>query len=48
MYVNAKMILAETVPGIRRGRNEGEGYQVWYIWYIIRTFVNTTAYPYTA
>jgi hypothetical protein len=28
MYVNAKMILAETVPGIRRGRNEGEGYQV--------------------
>jgi hypothetical protein len=42
------MISVETTPGGVRGGDEGEwckGWiQVWYIWYIVRTFVNATMY----
>jgi hypothetical protein len=46
MYVNGKMILVETIPGIGEGENKGE---LWgkvnssmiYL-YIVRTFVNAT------
>jgi hypothetical protein len=34
------------------GRDKGKWWrrwiQVWYIWYIVRTFVNATVYPYPA
>jgi hypothetical protein len=48
------MILVKTVPAIRGGRmwersqGGGGGIQVWYIWYIIRTFANATMYPHPA
>jgi hypothetical protein len=43
MYVNAKMILVESLLWIRGG---GRGWtQMWYIWYIVRTVVNATMYP---
>jgi hypothetical protein len=49
MYVNGKMVPFETIPGIGRGENKGEWWngwiQVWYIWDMIRTFLNTTMYP---
>jgi hypothetical protein len=52
MYVNGKMIPVETVPEIGGGRDEGEWWKGWiqvqYTWYIIRTFVNGTMYPYPA
>jgi hypothetical protein len=52
MCVNAKMILVETIPGMEGERDKGEQWrgwnQVWYIWYIIRTFVNATMYPHPA
>jgi hypothetical protein len=40
---------AETIAGIGEGGNKREWWrvliQVWYIWYIIRHFVNATMYP---
>jgi hypothetical protein len=42
----------ETVPGMgRRGIRENDGggkfnYDIWYTWYIVRTFINATMYPY--
>jgi hypothetical protein len=42
----------ETIPGMGGGEDKGEGWkewiQLWYIWYIVRTFVNATVYPYPA
>jgi hypothetical protein len=38
----------ETIPGMGGGRikeNDGGVNQVWYISYIVRTFVNATMYP---
>jgi hypothetical protein len=39
----------ETIPGMGGGKNKGEWWkgwiQVWYIWYIVRTFANATVYP---
>jgi hypothetical protein len=51
MYVNEN-IPVETVPEIgREGTikdNGGGGWiQVWYIRYIVRTFINATMYPHT-
>jgi hypothetical protein len=47
-----KMIPVDTVPGIEEGGDEREqqrGWiQVWYIWYIVSTFVNTPMYPHPA
>jgi hypothetical protein len=52
MYLNTKMIAVETVPGILGGGDKGEQWrrwiQGWYIWYIVRTFVNATMYPHPA
>jgi hypothetical protein len=49
MYVNAKMIPIETIPGMggQEGKRElWKGWiQVWYIWYTLRAFVNATTYP---
>jgi hypothetical protein len=49
MYINAKMIPVETVPGISGGGDEREHWkgwiQVWYIWHIVRTFLNAIMYP---
>jgi hypothetical protein len=48
MYVNAKMIPVETIlgKGARiKERGRGGWIQVWYIWYIVRIFVNATMYP---
>jgi hypothetical protein len=43
------MIPVETVTGITGEGEKGEWWrgwiQVWYIWYIVRTFVNATMYP---
>jgi hypothetical protein len=38
---------------MREGGDKGEWWwggdiQVWYTWYIVRTFVNATMYPYPA
>jgi hypothetical protein len=43
----------ETVSGMGKGEikenDAGGGWiQVWYIWYIVRTFVNTTMYLHPA
>jgi hypothetical protein len=50
MYGNRKVIPVETIPGM--GGDKGEWWkgwiQVWYIWYIVRTFVNATMYPHPA
>jgi hypothetical protein len=37
---------SETIPGMRGDEREwcGEWIQLWYIWYIIRTFVNAIMY----
>jgi hypothetical protein len=52
MHINRKMIPIETIQGMGAGGDEGEWWrgwiQVWYIWYIVRTFVNVTTYPYPA
>jgi hypothetical protein len=52
MYVNRKTVSVETSPGMGGGRGKGEWWstwiQVWYIWYIVRTFVNATMYPHPA
>jgi hypothetical protein len=52
VHVSAKVIPAETIPGIEGGGNEGQqqrGWiQVWYIWCIVRTFVNATMYSHPA
>jgi hypothetical protein len=48
MYKNAKMVPVETIPGIGGGREEKQWrswIHMWYIWYIVRNFVNTTMYP---
>jgi hypothetical protein len=46
------MIPVETVPGIRGGGDKGEQWrgwmQIWYIWYILRTFANATMYNHPA
>jgi hypothetical protein len=48
------MIPVETVPGIggrmKKSSVEGSGggIQVWYIWYIVRTFLNATMSPHPA
>jgi hypothetical protein len=42
------MIPVETIPGMGRGWDKGEWIKVWYIWYIVRTFVNATMYPHLA
>jgi hypothetical protein len=49
VYVNAKMIPVETVPGIggvgvKDSSGRGE-FEYDYIWYIVKTFVNDTMYP---
>jgi hypothetical protein len=43
MYVNAKMIPVETIPGMRRGGDKEEQWRQ--IEFIIRTFVNSTCTP---
>jgi hypothetical protein len=49
MYVNGKMRPVDTIPGMWGGEikeNDGvEWIQLWYTWYIIRTFVNAIVYP---
>jgi hypothetical protein len=49
MYVNGKMRPVETISGMGGGRDKGEWWrewiQVWYIWYIVRIFVNAVIYP---
>jgi hypothetical protein len=47
MYVNAKMITAETVPGIGRG-DGGERWRGEFKYDIFDTFVNATVYPHPA
>jgi hypothetical protein len=46
------MIPIETIPGMGRSEDKGEwerGWiQVWYIWYIVRIFVDVTMYPHPA
>jgi hypothetical protein len=47
MYVNRKMISIETIAGMGdKGQLWKVRIQVWYIWFIVRTFVNTIMYPY--
>jgi hypothetical protein len=51
MYVNAKMMLVETIPGIGRGMGESSGggefkYDIFDN--IVRTFINTIMYPHPA
>jgi hypothetical protein len=51
MYVNAKMIPVETVSGMGEGRWKRTVERMsssWYIWYILRTSVNTPMYPHPA
>jgi hypothetical protein len=52
LYVNGKMIPIETIPGMGGGEGEwlvnSRWIQVWYIWYIVRTFVDATMYPHPA
>jgi hypothetical protein len=46
MYVNAKMIPAETIPRKRGGGNKRKWWrgwiEIWYIWNIVKSFVNAT------
>jgi hypothetical protein len=46
------MIPVETIPEIGGGGDKGEQWSglisIWYIWNILRTFVNATVYPYPA
>jgi hypothetical protein len=52
MYVNVKTISVETFLRSRgwgmQERSGGGRIQVWYSWYIARTFVNVTMYPHLA
>jgi hypothetical protein len=52
MNVNGKMISVENIPGMGRGEDERKWWrrwiQVWYIQYIVRTFVNATMYHHPA
>jgi hypothetical protein len=51
MYINEKMIPVETYKNQWKGDEEewGRGWiQVWYVWYITRTFVIATMYPHQA
>jgi hypothetical protein len=49
MLINAKMIPAETIPRMGEKEDKGEWWsgwiKVWYIWYILRNFVNATMPP---
>jgi hypothetical protein len=46
------MIPVETIPGMGGREDKGEWWkrwiQLWYIQYIVRTFVNATIYPHPA
>jgi hypothetical protein len=43
MYVNAKIIPVQSIPGMEEGGGiKGVWIQAWSIWYIVRTFVNAT------
>jgi hypothetical protein len=46
------MIPVETIPRMRQGRitenNGGGSIQIWHVWYIVRTFINSTMYPHPA
>jgi hypothetical protein len=46
VYVNGKMRSVETIPGMGGGEDKGEWWrgwiQAWYIWFIVKTFVNVT------
>jgi hypothetical protein len=46
MHANGKMIPVETVPEMGKGVDKGEWWkgwiQVWYICYIVKTFVDAT------
>jgi hypothetical protein len=47
-YENGEMRPIETFRnrgGVIMENGGGEWIQVWYIWYIVRTFVNATMYP---
>jgi hypothetical protein len=48
MCANGKMRPAEIIPGMGGEGNKGEWWrgwiQVWYIWYVARTFINATIY----
>jgi hypothetical protein len=52
MYVNAKwdlLKLFQELGGEGTKKHGGRGWiQVWYIWYIVRTFINATKYPHQA
>jgi hypothetical protein len=47
IYVNGKMRPIEIMPGgvADKGEWMRRWIQVWHIWYIVRTFVNSTMYP---
>jgi hypothetical protein len=46
MYVNGKMRPVEIIPGMGRGKDEGEWWMEWIqLWYIVTTFVNVIMYP---
>jgi hypothetical protein len=45
-FVTGKMLTVETIPGMEGRGDKREWWrgwiQVWYSWYIVRTFVNAT------
>jgi hypothetical protein len=49
MYVNAKMIPVEIIPGMGEEGNIGEKWrgriQVWHVWYMVRTLVKAKMNP---
>jgi hypothetical protein len=47
MYVNGRIRPVENILGVWGDKGEWwRGWiQVWYIWYIVRAFVNATMYP---
>jgi hypothetical protein len=51
IYVNGKIRPVENISGVGMGEGEDKGewwkrwIQPWYIWYIVRTSVNVTMYP---
>jgi hypothetical protein len=49
IHVNGKLRPVETVPGMGGGESKGERWRGWIqLWYIVKTFVNVTVYPYPA